>query len=127
MTREQLKEYILEQYGIAEDYPFGNDETSAVFRHSSNKKWFALVMNIPASRLGIQSDKHIDVVNVKCDTLMLGSIIRENGIYTAYHMNKAHWISIALDGTADDDKVKWLVDMSYDMTKKKIKAKKLED
>lgn len=123
MTREQLKEYILEQYGIAEDYPFGNDETSAVFRHSSNKKWFALLMNISASRLGIQSDKHIDVVNVKCDPLMLGSIIKENGIYTAYHMNKAHWISIALDGTADDDKVKWLIDMSYDMTKKKVKAK----
>lgn len=123
MTRLKLKEYILEQYGIIEDYPFENDTTSAVFRHSSNNKWFALMMNIPASKLGIHSDKHIDIVNVKCDPLMLGSIIREKGIYTAYHMSKSHWISIALDGTAEDDKIKWLVDMSYDMTKKKIKAK----
>ncbi len=123
MTRLKLKEYILEQYGIIEDYPFENDTTSAVFRHSSNNKWFALMMKIPASKLGIHSDKHIDIVNVKCDPLMLGSIIREKGIYTAYHMSKSHWISIALDGTAEDDKIKWLVDMSYDMTKKKIKAK----
>lgn len=123
MTRLKLKEYILEQYGIIEDYPFENDTTSAVFRHSSNNKWFALMMNIPANKLGIHSDKHIDIVNVKCDPLMLGSIIREKGIYTAYHMSKSHWISIALDGTAEDDKIKWLVDMSYDMTKKKIKAK----
>ncbi len=54
---------------------------------------------------------------------MIGSIIRENGIFPAYHMNKSNWITIALDGSADDEKVKWLVDMSFDATNVKIKAK----
>jgi len=33
-------------------------------------------------------------------------------------MNKAHWISVALDGTVEDETIKFLVDMSYEMTKK---------
>lgn len=123
MTREQLKIYILSSYGITEDYPFNNDNTSAVFRHPNNRKWFALMMNIPAEKLGIDSDKNIDIVNVKCDPLMIGSVLLENGIYPAYHMNKTNWISIALDGTCDDDKVKWLVDLSFDATNVKVKVK----
>lgn len=36
-------------------------------------------------------------------------------------MNKTNWISVALDGTEDDEKVKMLVDLSFEMTKNKKK------
>jgi len=39
-------------------------------------------------------------------------------IFPDWHMNKAHWISVALDGTVEDEKIKFLVDMSYELTKK---------
>lgn len=123
MTRQQLIEYIRETYGVTEDYPWEKDRVSAVFRHTNNKKWFALALNIPAAKLGLDTEKQIDIVNVKCDPLMIGSIIRENGIYPAFHMNKNYWISIALDGGADDEKIRWLLDMSFDATNTKIKAK----
>jgi predicted DNA-binding protein (MmcQ/YjbR family) len=32
-------------------------------------------------------------------------------------MNKAHWLSVALDGSLEDEKIKFLVDMSYELTK----------
>jgi predicted DNA-binding protein (MmcQ/YjbR family) len=32
-------------------------------------------------------------------------------------MNKAHWLSVALDGTVEDEKIKFLMDMSYEVTK----------
>ena len=32
-------------------------------------------------------------------------------------MNKAHWLTIALDGSADGEKLKFLLDMSYELTK----------
>ena len=41
--------------------------------------------------------------------------------FDAYHMNKTNWISVALDGTADDEKVKMLFDLSFEMTKNKKK------
>lgn len=123
MTRQQLIDHIKDTYGVTEDYPWENDKTNAVFRHPNNKKWFAITMNIAAAKLGLDSDKHIDIVNVKCDPLMIGSITREAGFFPAYHMNKSSWISIALDGSADDEKIKWLLDMSFDATNVKLKQK----
>ena len=38
-------------------------------------------------------------------------------MFPAYHMSKAHWLTVALDGTTDEDKIKFLLDMSYDLTK----------
>ena len=43
------------------------------------------------------------------------------GFFGAYHMNKTNWISVALDSTADDEKVKMLVDLSFEMKKNKKK------
>ena len=41
----------------------------------------------------------------------------EPGMFPAYHMNKAHWLTIALDGSAEEGKIKFLLDMSYELTK----------
>ena len=49
------------------------------------------------------------------------ALITENGFYPAYHMNKSNWITVALDGSADNEKIKFLLDMSFDLTSKKTK------
>ena len=56
-------------------------------------------------------------MNVKCDTRLIGTFRQEKGMFPAYHMSKAHWLTVALDGTTDEDKIKFLLDMSYDLTK----------
>ena len=53
----------------------------AVFRHSNNQKWFALILDIPRSRLGLPGDESIDVVNLKCDPLLIGSLRSEPGFF----------------------------------------------
>ncbi len=47
MTREEFAAYIDDHYGIKYDCPFEDELDAWVFRHPDNKKWFALVMNIP--------------------------------------------------------------------------------
>ncbi len=59
----------------------------------------------------------IRVMNVKCDTRLIGSFREEKGILPAYHMSKARWLTVALDGTVEEDKIKFLLDMRYDLTK----------
>ena len=66
MTRAELTRYIFDTYSVEPDYPFSDDNVSAVFRHPANRKWFALAMNIPARRLGLPSDARMDIVNLKC-------------------------------------------------------------
>ena len=123
MTRQEIERYIQNEYGIQAEYPFEADDLTAVYRHTDNKKWFAIVMRISNKRLHIESDEEIDVMNVKCDPVVIGSFLMEDGFYPAYHMNKAHWITISPE--ADEEKTKLLIDMSYSLTgTKRKKARK---
>lgn len=61
----------------------------------------------------------IDIVNVKAEPVLISGLWNTPGFYPAYHMNKTNWITIALDGTAPDDMVKMLVNMSFEETRKK--------
>lgn len=126
MTREEFEKFVDETYGVKADYPWGDGDTG-VFRHGSNKKWFAIVMDLTMDKFGGDKQKRADVVNVKCAPSMIDSFCLDKGVYRAYHMNKANWVSIVLD-LADDNETKMLVDMSYSMTMQKVKkAKKAEE
>ena len=124
MTRAELTRCIFDTYGVEPDYPFHGDGTSAVFRHAGNRKWFALVMNIPAQKLGLPTDARIDIVNMKCDPLLIGSFRGLPGLFPAYHMNRENWITAALDGSAPEDKLRLVLDMSYTATAPKLRKKK---
>lgn len=112
-----LHAYIEENYGAVGEYPFARDPATCVFRHGNNRKWFAVIMQISREKLGLPGSGDVRVVNLKCDTRLIGSFRQEAGIYPAYHMSKAHWLTLLLDGTVDADKLKFLVDMSYELTK----------
>ena len=118
MTRQELATYLTETYSTTGEYLFARYPSFQVFRHTGNKKWFAVLMDIPRKNLGLSGEGEISVVNLKCDTRLIGSFREESGIFPGWHMNKAHWLSVALDGTVDDEKIKFLVDMSYELTKK---------
>lgn len=117
MNATDLTRYIEETYGVAGERPFAKNPATCVFRHVCNQKWFAVIMEIPKEKLGILGGGEIVVVNFKCDIRLIGSFREEKGIYPAYHMSKAHWLTVALDGTVGEDKIKFLLDMSYDLTK----------
>ena len=127
MTKQQFLDYCLNIYSTAPDYPFEEDFETAVLRHSDNKKWYALVMRIPRSKLGLDSDEMVDVVNLKLPTEMFGSFGVEDGVYPAYHMNKLHWISVILQD-APEEVINFLVNVSFEATKtkKRIKQKRQE-
>lgn len=70
MTREEIEEYIFQQYGTEPEYPWLSSPSHAVFRHSGNQKWFAVAMNIPKEKLGLADTETIDILNVKCDPIL---------------------------------------------------------
>lgn len=82
------------------------------------EKWFAVIMDIPKKNLGLTGEGEISVVNLKCDTRLIGSFRDEPGVFLGWHMNKAHWLTVALDGTVENEKIKFLVDISYELKKK---------
>lgn len=120
MNRESLDKHIKKVYGVSAEFPWVK-YNHGVYRHESNQKWFAVVMDIPKSKLGMPGDENVCVVNLKNDPIMIGSLHMDEGIFPAYHMNKSYWITVLLDDTVDDEKLKWLLDLSFRLTDKKIK------
>ncbi len=123
MNRTELEAYISEIYHVEKEIPWKDAPGYFVFRHAENRKWFAVIMDIPKAKLGLSGEEILDVVNLKCDPILIGTLCAEKGFFPAYHMNKEHWITVALDGSAPDDKIEMLLEMSFTATgsKKNIK------
>ena len=117
MNREQLQTYITEIFHARAEHPFAAYPSYAVFRHDGNKKWFAVIMDIPGEKLGLTEVERLDIVNVKCDPIIIASLRGKKGFYPAYHMNKENWISILLNGTVSADEIKPLLELSYQLTR----------
>lgn len=116
MNRTEFEMLVEQSYATTPEHPFAKDNNTIVYRHTNNKKWYAVVMTVAKQKLGIKCEGNIDIVNLKCDNEIIYSMWQEKGIYPAYHMNKNHWLSVALDNSADDRTISWLLDMSYSLT-----------
>ena len=119
MNRAEYQQWVQDTFGVTGDRPFTEYKSVLVFRHNDNKKWFGAIMTIPKHKLGIKEDGNIDIVNIKCAQDIIDSMWQEIGVYPAYHMNKQHWLSVTLDGTASDKTIKFLTEISYSLTKTK--------
>lgn len=121
---EEIFAYVRNAYGVEPDYPFSTAPTYPVLRHLSNRKWFALIMDVPRDRLGLGGAEKTDILNVKCDPILIGSLRMQKGYLPAYHMNHEGWISVLLDGTVPMEEIIPLIDMSFELTMAKPKKKR---
>ena len=128
----RIAEDIVKLFDVQPDFPWdeGRYKGYGVFRHKDSKKWFALIMNIDrrllyaednkpdANETGNDSeDPTADVINLKVDEEKRNELHRRKGIWPAYHMNHAKWISVMLDDTLTDRDVIDLVEESYRLTR----------
>ena len=124
MTKDELLQFVAERFSTDAEYPWNDD--NFIFRHQGNRKWFAVAMRIPYVRLQIDKTGDVDIVDVKCGPLLMDAYRKQPRILPGYHMNKDHWITILLDGSADDGLILELFEISYDLTDTKPRRKESE-
>ena len=122
--RERIMRYMQDTYGTEAEYLWADSPDSAVFRHPASRKWYAIIMGVLPERLGLSGEQVLYVMNVKCSTIMIGSLLSTKGFLPAYHMNKNHWISIVLDNSVPDDQIPPLLELSYDSVAPKRRTKR---
>ena len=83
-----------------------------------------VVLEVSADKLGLPEAGIIDVLNVKSDPLLIGSLRGQEGYFPTYHMNKGKWISIQLGKPELDDAIKDLLSLSYELTAPKKRNSK---
>ena len=121
--RERITHYIGDRFGTEPEYLWADSPGNAVFRHPASKKWYAAMMHVLPEKLGFKGEEPLDVMDIKCSTIMIGSLLSTKGFLPAYHMNKNHWISIILDGSVSDDQITPLLELSYDSVAPKRRKK----
>ena len=110
----RISQRIKEKYGDCPEFLW-DDEKNAVFRNSTNQKWYGILMEINQKKLGGE-DRVVEVMNVKLSPNEIDLLVLENGFYRAYHMNKKYWITFVLDDTIEDEKIMELIEESYQYT-----------
>lgn len=83
MKREEIFEYVKNQYGTVPEYLWETSPKSAVLRHK-NGKWYAVLMQVEKSRLGLEEESMVDIINVKCEPDMVGLLTQTYGFLSGY-------------------------------------------
>ena len=114
--------HIREEYGAEPEYMWARFPNYAVFRHKDNRKWFALVMDVSAEKLGLPEGRgKVWVLNLKLDDpLLTDMLIQQNkSCRPAYHSSRKNWISVLLDGSASLEDIIPLIRRSFEVTAQK--------
>ena len=123
--RQQIIDYIREKYGSEIEYLWMRYPSYGVFRHVDNQKWYALMMDVPRSKLGLtpiqcpaeEVADIVEILNVKLDDPILRDfLVQREGFLPGYHIARGNWISILLDGTVEMGEICSLIDRSFKTT-----------
>lgn len=107
---------IIEEFHNAPEFLWEGYPDTGIFRHPSNRKWYALLTTIEKKKLDKAFSGLVEILNVKIHPVDLEDYLKITGIYPAYHMNKKSWISIVLDETFQDEEILSLIKKSRMLT-----------
>ncbi len=103
--RERIIQHIQDRYAAEPEHLWARYPNYAVFRQSASRKWFAAVMDVAKKSIDLPGDGTADVMDLKCDPVLVDSLLAQDGFLPAYHMSKSSWISILLDETVPDEQI----------------------
>lgn len=112
-------DYIKEKYEADCEHLWEKFPENAIWRNQKNKKWFGALLVISESKLGLESNKITEILDLRYQKEEIKSIIDNEKVFSGYHMNKNNWITIRLDGSVELEEIYKLIDNSYFLSLKK--------
>ncbi len=111
--------YIKEKYNDDLEFLWEKFSNTAVWRNKNNNKWYGLILILPENKLGLESNKIVEVIDLRYQKNDINNIVDKNKIFPGYHMNKKSWITIRLDESVEIKEIYKLIDNSYKISLKK--------
>ena len=114
----EVIDYCNNKYGGNHVNPFKKHPDILAMVNEKNK-WYSLFLDVEYNKLNKDTDitTKVKILNVKYPADKILEIIDNKNIFPAYHMNKKHWISIAIDKNIKLETIKELIDISYSLVK----------
>lgn len=115
---QQVIQYVRENYHDELEFLWQRSPTSAILRRQDTQKWYAALLVLPKSKLGLADGGVIDIINLRIKPEELDSVIDHQTFFPGYHMNKKHWYTICLDSSLPIAEVYQRIDASYQLANK---------
>lgn len=119
---EQAKEiikYVKEKYNDDLEFLWKKFPGNAIWRNKTNNKWYGALLVISERKLEIESDKIVEIIDLRYPKDKIKQVIDNDKIFPGYHMNKESWITIRLNGDMSTKKIFELIDNSYKISLEK--------
>ena len=107
MPDNETRCYLLGKPEAREDFPFG----PSLYVYKIKGRMFALIRYV----------KNTAKINLKCDP-QEAMVLRDvfGAVEPGYHMNKAHWNTVTLDGSIPQGEIERMIDRSYELVVKNL-------
>ena len=112
----RIAKFIKEKYGDDPEFEWEKYPGYGVFKNKDSHKWYGIIMNIDKNKLDKKSHEEVEIIDIKLKTNEINDLLKLDGFYPAYHMNKNNWISIILNNTVEDTDIMNLIAKSYAYT-----------
>ena len=113
---KEIIDYIQEKYHDSLEFLWEKFDNNAIWRNKINNKWYGLLLTVTEDKLKIESDKVIEIIDLRYEKDKIEKIVDNKKIFPGYHMNKSSWITIKLDNSIDTEKIFKLIDNSYQLS-----------
>ncbi len=114
--KEQTKaliEYVREKHCDELEHLWEKTPEDAIWRRKDNRKWYGVIMAIPAKKLGFASEEIIEVADLRGNPEEIAKLIEGKTYFQAWHMNKKNWYTILLDGSIANEELFARIEASY--------------
>lgn len=115
----RMVKHIRETFDNEPEYLWEKFPSFAVFRRKDNRKWYAVIMNIPRNKLGLVGDEELEIINMRVEPKELDKIFDGEKYFRGWHMNKRSWLTLRLDDTLTDEELCTRLERSYQLAAKK--------
>lgn len=110
--------YALEAYGDEPEFLWKRFPENAVLRRKDNGKWYAALLRLSGSKLGLATSETIEILDLRIRPEEIETTVDNKRFFPGYHMNKQHWYTICLDGSVPLEEIYVRLDASCHLAKK---------
>lgn len=114
---KDVSDYINDTYDSQLEFLWKRSIHNAIWRRGDTNKWFGLFSVIPKSKLGLDSDETVTVIDMRADPEMIEKLVDNKKYFPGYHMSKRSWYTIMLNGSVDNQEIFERLQESYDLAK----------
>ncbi len=120
----QLLAHAAEAFGDEPEFLWADSPDCAILRRKDSSKWYAVIMTVPKSKLGFDTDIPVEILNLHGTPDAVECLLRRADIYSGWHMNKKSWYTVILDGSVDNGELFAFLAESYRLAGKLSKTRK---